>query len=56
MAVRLGDTAPDFTAATTQGEVRFHTWKGNSRELRNIIERVVLFVDDTVLNTLLKKS
>jgi thioredoxin-dependent peroxiredoxin len=27
MAVRLGDEAPDFTADTTQGPVRFHEWK-----------------------------
>ena len=30
MAIRLGDVAPDFTAKTTQGEVRFHEWLGNS--------------------------
>ena len=30
MAIRLGDTAPDFTADTTQGSVSFHAWKGNS--------------------------
>lgn len=30
MAVRLGDTAPDFTAPTTQGEIRFHDWLGDS--------------------------
>ena len=30
MAVRLGDEAPDFTAETTQGEIRFHEWKGDS--------------------------
>jgi len=27
MTIRLGDTAPDFTAATTRGEIRFHEWK-----------------------------
>ena len=27
MAIRLGDTAPDFTAETTQGTVHFHEWK-----------------------------
>jgi alkyl hydroperoxide reductase subunit AhpC len=27
MAIRLGDTAPDFTAKTTQGEIKFHDWK-----------------------------
>ena len=30
MAVRLGDTAPDFTADTTQGTVHFHEWLGDS--------------------------
>jgi alkyl hydroperoxide reductase subunit AhpC len=30
MAIRLGDTAPDFTADTTQGPVSFHDWKGSS--------------------------
>lgn len=29
MTLRLGDVAPDFTAETTQGPVRFHEWKGN---------------------------
>jgi alkyl hydroperoxide reductase subunit AhpC len=27
MAVRLGDDAPDFTAETTHGTIRFHDWK-----------------------------
>ena len=30
MTVRLGDVAPDFTAATTQGEISFHEWLGDS--------------------------
>ena len=30
MTVRLGDTAPDFTAPTTQGEIHFHEWLGDS--------------------------
>ncbi len=30
MAVRLGDEAPDFTAPTTQGEISFHDWLGDS--------------------------
>ena len=30
MAVRLGDAAPDFTAQTTMGEIRFHDWLGES--------------------------
>jgi len=29
MSLRLGDTAPDFTAATTQGTINFHDWIGN---------------------------
>lgn len=28
-ALRLGDTAPDFTAQTTQGEIHFHEWIGD---------------------------
>ena len=30
MAIRLGDTAPDFTADTTEGEISFHDWLGDS--------------------------
>ena len=30
MAIRLGDTAPDFTAETTQGTISFHDWKSGS--------------------------
>ena len=30
MAIRLGDTAPDFTAETTQGTINFHDWLGDS--------------------------
>ena len=29
MAIRLGDTAPDFTAETTEGTIRFHEWIGD---------------------------
>ncbi len=30
MALQLGDTAPDFTADTTEGTIRFHEWiEGN---------------------------
>ena len=29
MGLRLGDTAPDFTAESTQGTIRFHEWIGN---------------------------
>ncbi|MBI1907156.1 MAG: peroxiredoxin [Rhodocyclales bacterium] len=28
MSLRLGDEAPDFTAETTQGPIRFHEWIG----------------------------
>jgi len=30
MAIRLGDTAPDFTAETTEGTINFHEWLGDS--------------------------
>ena len=30
MALRLGDTAPDFTAETTEGTINFHEWLGDS--------------------------
>jgi len=29
MAIRLGDIAPDFTAETTEGEIKFHDWLGD---------------------------
>jgi alkyl hydroperoxide reductase subunit AhpC len=29
MAVHIGDVAPDFTADTTQGKIRFHDWIGD---------------------------
>jgi alkyl hydroperoxide reductase subunit AhpC len=30
MGLHLGDTAPDFTADTTQGKLSFHEWLGDS--------------------------
>jgi alkyl hydroperoxide reductase subunit AhpC len=30
MTLRIGDTAPDFEAETTQGRLRFHDWLGSS--------------------------
>jgi len=30
MTIRLGDTAPDFTAETTEGTIEFHKWLGDS--------------------------
>jgi alkyl hydroperoxide reductase subunit AhpC len=30
MALKLGDTAPDFEAETTEGRIRFHDWIGDS--------------------------
>jgi alkyl hydroperoxide reductase subunit AhpC len=29
MTIRIGDEAPDFTADTTEGKIRFHDWIGN---------------------------
>lgn len=29
MTIRIGDDAPDFTADTTEGMIRFHDWIGN---------------------------
>jgi len=30
MSLRLGDNAPNFTAQTTEGEINFHEWLGDS--------------------------
>jgi alkyl hydroperoxide reductase subunit AhpC len=30
MALTINDTAPDFTAQTTEGEIHFHDWVGDS--------------------------
>ena len=30
MPIHIGDVAPDFTADTTQGKIRFHDWIGDS--------------------------
>jgi alkyl hydroperoxide reductase subunit AhpC len=30
MSLRLGDVAPDFTAETTEGTIKFHEWLGTS--------------------------
>lgn len=30
MSLRIGDTAPDFEAQTTEGRLKFHDWIGNS--------------------------
>jgi thioredoxin-dependent peroxiredoxin len=30
MGLRIGDTAPDFEAETTDGKIRFHDWLGDS--------------------------
>src|SRR6202022_4051038 len=30
MMLKLGDTGPDFEASTTEGQIRFHDWIGDS--------------------------
>ena len=30
MTLRIGDTAPDFEAETTEGRIKFHEWSGDS--------------------------
>ena len=30
MSLKIGDTAPDFEAETTEGKLRFHDWIGES--------------------------
>src|SRR4051812_24333922 len=30
MSLRIGDVAPDFNAETTQGQIAFHQWLGDS--------------------------
>lgn len=30
MTLKIGDTAPDFEAQTTEGDIRFHEWIGDS--------------------------
>jgi thioredoxin-dependent peroxiredoxin len=30
MSIKIGDTAPDFEAETTEGPIRFHDWIGDS--------------------------
>src|SRR6202000_168112 len=30
MSLRIGDTAPDFEADTTEGRIQFHKWLGDS--------------------------
>lgn len=30
MSIRLGDKAPDFTQDSTEGQIRFHDWMGDS--------------------------
>jgi hypothetical protein len=32
--LRLGDTAPDFAAETTEGKIQFHQWLGDTWGIR----------------------
>jgi len=34
MSLSIGDVAPDFQAATTQGPLSFHDWRGNDWGIR----------------------
>ena len=36
MSLRINDTAPDFTAPSTEGPIRFHDWAGDSLSLIHI--------------------
>src|ERR1022692_3316581 len=35
MSLRINDTAPDFTAETTQGTIHFHEWIGDGWAIRS---------------------
>jgi alkyl hydroperoxide reductase subunit AhpC len=39
MSLRLGDTAPDFSADTTAGPIDFHRWAG---EAGVVLEDVII--------------
>ena len=44
MAIRLGDTAPDFTAETTEGTIEFHKYLGDIVEMREDKNRAYQFL------------
>ena len=39
-ALRLGDTAPNFSALTTEGQIMFHEWLVTSGEYYFHIQRI----------------
>ena len=48
MALTIGDEAPNFTAQTTEGEIDFHDWSGDSSPWSKLPTRAASdFVMDT---------
>ena len=45
MALKIGDKAPDFTAATTEGEISFHDWLGDGWGVLNLTQAFDLLAD-----------
>ena len=40
MSLRINDEAPNFTAETTQGTIKFHEWIGNGGRSCSRIRRI----------------
>src|SRR6185436_6882003 len=54
-AVRQGDTAPDFTAESTQGKIKFYNWAGPNWVLLYVYNRDFQPVCTTEMADLAKK-